>query len=234
MFYARERDLQEELSHISFDFYDSHPVSFSRREFRVGGCIPDLVSIHFTHDPSSFNWPSKWSYRHSYFVWLLKEQEKLTLEQTASLTFTPVKKTRVILDELCKSGVVTKDSQDVFSVASYMKKFDAEVIAIEAKLRKWRDALSQAIRYKDFANIVFVAMDADTVPRYHNILDKFEAEQVGLCAVYPGGMIEWLVSPGERQHGIGHEKEYLVMSASIPATQKFWARRNDRSAFSQA
>jgi hypothetical protein len=111
--------------------------------------------------------------------------------------------------------------------------FRANVVAVEAKLKNWRQALVQATRYKDFANVAFVAMDATMVPSKSSILETFRALQVGLCAVSLNSA-EWVVHPQIREHGLGHEKEYITMSPVVPTTQRFWSRRNNRKASSQA
>lgn len=233
MLYNSERDLQVELTKLDFNFFKAHPVSFYRREMSVGGCIPDLVSVYFKQDPTSQNWPHKWSYKHSFIIWLIKKRKNPTLQEIASYSYELPEKLLPILNELLANGLIKKLDDGSFQVSKQIRKLNAEVVAVEAKLRKWRDALSQAIRYKAFANIVFVAMDAIAIPRSLDVIQEFKVQQVGLCAISRGS-IEWIVNPISRQHGIGHEKEYLVMSATIPATQRFWARRNNRKASSQA
>ena len=70
-----------------------------------------------------------------------------------------------------------------------------DLIAIEAKLRNWKRALKQALRYKLFADRVFVVL-ADT---YINPLirgggiEMFENQGVGLATVNTGGHTNVLV-----------------------------------------
>ena len=232
MTYRTEQDLQREIAMMDFEFYDSRYVTFSRREVPVGGCIPDLINIHFTQDPNFYSWPKKWSYKHSFAIWLLRSQD-LYLEEIASLFFEPIKKVSPIVDELLRDEIIIKSKDGKLSLSKQIEDIKADVVAVEAKLKKWRQALSQAIRYKDFANIVLVAMDATMIPRTDQAIQAFQNEAIGLCAI-SHGTIEWLVYPKRRLQGIGHEKEYLVMSATIPTTQRFWSRRNNLTASAHA
>lgn len=226
MIFETERELQETIAELDFEFFTSHPISFTRREVRVGGCIPDLVSIHFKKDPTIHPWPSRWSYKHSFAVWLLRDQA-LSIEDIAASFFEPVERVSPIIDNLLSSGVAVELRNKKINLAKHVQiNSRANVTAVEAKLKNWRQALAQAIRYKDFANVVVVAMDATMIPTKDVHLDQFRAEQVGLCAVSYES-IEWIVPPKIREEGIGHEKEGLVMSATIPTTQRFWARRKD-------
>lgn len=232
MIFKNELQLQKKIAELDFAFYETYPVSFTRREVRVGGCIPDLVSVHFVKDPDLFSWPQRWSYRHSFVVWLLRNKS-LNLDEIASSFFEPVKRIKPVINSLIFNKIVTKTRDDRYELAKLIRDdFRANVIAVEAKLRDWRQALSQAKRYKDFANIVFVAMDATMVPLETAALEEFRSEQIGLCAVERKSVV-WIINPENREEGIGHEKEYITMSPVIPSTQRFWSRRNRSKAVNQ-
>lgn len=224
MLYKNERELQHELSTIDFEFLTGNKFAYTRREVPVGGCIPDLVSIQFTQEPKINHSPARWSYKHSFVIWLLRNWEMLSLEKMASITFEPIDRLTPIIFDLEAMGILQKRNSNNFILSSEIEELQASVIAAEAKLRNWRQALSQAKRYKDFANIVFVAMDATKVPKTKEAISEFRNEKVGLCAVAPGS-IEWIIYPTMRINGLGHEREYLIMSAILPNTQTLWSRR---------
>ena len=233
MIFKTERQLQTRLAQLVFDSFPEYPISFARREVRVGGCIPDLVSIHFDKDPNIHPWPSRWSYRHSFTVWLLRYRP-LSVDEIASAFFEPANKVKPIVDHLISNQIAFMNKSNKISLNQHIQRdFQANVVAVEAKLKDWRQALNQAIRYKDFANTVFVAMDASAIPHSKAQQDMFRAEKIGLCAVLDFSH-EWVVNPVIREDGVGHEKEYLLMSAAIPTTQRLWARRNSRNASNQA
>jgi len=231
--YKTERELQLELSAVDFEFFDSHPISFFRREVRVGGCIPDLVSIYFNNDPTMDSWTKKWAYKHSYIIWLFRKWGTLSLEQIASLCFESQEHISPYVQDLRENDILFEGFNGKLHLSEQIAEIKSGVVAVEAKLSKWKDALWQAIRYKDFANIVFVAMDSTQIPGTSQVLQEFQKHQIGLCAVSPGN-IKWIIYPELRESGLCHEKEYLVMSAMIPKTQTLWSRRNRVNASSQA
>lgn len=70
---------------------------------------------------------------------------------------------------------------------------DGLVLAFEAKLAKWRDALHQAYRTRCFANrayVVLPAVRAQTAMRYEQ---EFRRRGVGLCAVSLDGGVQVLL-----------------------------------------
>jgi hypothetical protein len=60
---------------------------------------------------------------------------------------------------------------------------DGAVIAIEAKLRDWREALHQAYRNTSFAAESYVLMPALAAQRAIAHSDEFDRRGVGLCVV---------------------------------------------------
>ncbi len=225
MSYKTEKDLQLELFATDFEFFDSCPVFFKRREVRVGECIPDLVSIHFHEDVSYHTWPKKWSYQYSYIVWLLRRWKCLTPQDIASLAYDEEKRIGLLIDHLIKNDIAFERETGEIMLSEKTLSVKAEVVAVEAKLRNWRDALSQAMRYKDFADLVIVAMDASNAPIEENIVKMFDEQKIGLCGV-THGLVNWIVYPRKQAVKLGHEKEYLVLSATMPSTQILWDKRN--------
>lgn len=56
-----------------------------------------------------------------------------------------------------------------------------EVIAFEAKLKKWKIALQQAYRNRCFADLSYVLLPQDSVHNAYKHLDEFVIRRVGLC-----------------------------------------------------
>ncbi len=63
------------------------------------------------------------------------------------------------------------------------------VLAIEAKLIKWREALQQAYRNTCFAHQSLVVLPWKVAERASAYRQEFERRQVGLCGVGPEGVI---------------------------------------------
>jgi hypothetical protein len=185
--------------------------------------------VHFNGEPGIQVWPKRWSYRHSFVVWLLREWGELSIPVIVKLSYESQERTMPVISDLLNSGFVIQIKNGALILSTPIREMQTNVMAVEAKLRNWREALSQAKRYKDFANTVFVAMDASTTPNSPDILSLFKNEQIGLCAVAPG-LVNWLIFPETRLQVPSHEKEYIVMSATNPVTQTLWSRRKYRKA----
>ena len=98
------------------------------------------------------------------------------------------------------------------------------MVAIEAKLCRWRDALRQAETYTQFADRVVVAMDLHGVPRASSAASLFRKRGIGLCGLSPHAT-EWLVRPESNPDCRGPEWEYLVATAPAPSAQTLWSLR---------
>ena len=87
-----------------------------------------------------------------------------------------------------------------------------KIYAIEAKLRDWKRALSQAYRYLDFANQSWVVLDnSRSKPAIENIL-KFKRLNVGLASISINGKI------------VIHFRPKLQPPKSL---QKFWQANSE-------
>lgn len=58
-----------------------------------------------------------------------------------------------------------------------------EVIAIEAKLKKWRGALQQAYRNRCFANKSYVLLPLETAQIAYRHEHEFDRRGVGICCI---------------------------------------------------
>ena len=63
-----------------------------------------------------------------------------------------------------------------------------EVIAFEAKLKKWRTALQQAYRNRCFADLSYVLLPAESAKIASKYLGEFALRGVGLCCISNGDL----------------------------------------------
>jgi hypothetical protein len=63
-----------------------------------------------------------------------------------------------------------------------------EVVAIEAKLTRWRDALHQATRNRSFAETSYVLLPTAAAKVAEKYLAEFRVRNVGLCSLSPCGL----------------------------------------------
>lgn len=66
---------------------------------------------------------------------------------------------------------------------------NGRIIAVEAKLSKWRDALNQAYRNGCFAHKSYVLLPARAAKRAERFMPEFERRSVGLCSVTKDGIV---------------------------------------------
>ncbi len=112
---------------------------------------------------------------------ILQKQESFTVDVLAKqigLSVSYIKK--VLLKSLVIKGYVEREG-DRYTLIKDIFSYTDLVVSIEAKLKKWRDALGQARRYQHFSNIVFVALPKNTVKNIDRQL--FRKNNVGVLSV---------------------------------------------------
>lgn len=198
-------------------------VMFQRRHVPVGGCIPDLVTVQFREPPPSDLWPQRWTYRHAHVVWLLRKRRTLKVGTIARLAFESDSGIERVVRDLvrCKAVLVGRDG--LLRLSPGILRMRPTVIAVEVKLKRWREALAQARAYRRFADRVYVALDANHAPEQQTALTAFRRTGVGLCLIKPP-MEHWIV-PARRSHGADcPEREYLVAAAGLSQRHGRWSR----------
>ena len=223
--FRSERELQSELVSLELGLEGTYSITYFRREVPVGACIPDIIYVRFSHPPDPHLWPRRWTFRHSFALWLLRKDLALTVTNIADRFFEspdgPINQTML---DLVRSGAVIENPGRTYMLSSEMRAISAEVIAVEVKLSRWMRALEQAQDYQRFADRVFVAMDADRIPTRVNILDRFLELGIGLCAVLPK-KLDWLVKPKPKNGTRGRDREYLIASAAATSRPSLWSPR---------
>ena len=63
------------------------------------------------------------------------------------------------------------------------------VVAFEAKLTRWRDALQQAYRNTSFAHLSYVVVPEETAQRAERSSHEFHRRSVGLCYLSQGCLV---------------------------------------------
>lgn len=220
---ALQDALEDGLARLDLASNRALPHALARREVPIGGCIPDLVLVRFAEIPSPALWPARRSFRHAFVISLLRQRGPLRIQTIASKAFESADRIQPVVDDLLMTGALSRASTGTVSLSHPLAFMEAQVIAVEAKLRRWKDALKQAAQYTSFANRSVVAMDVGGVPRSADALDQFRRSGIGLCAIGPEGA-EWLVVPRSTQRR-GPEWEYLVSSAASPRRHTLWSLR---------
>ncbi len=98
-----------------------------------------------------------------------------------------------IADLVCLIGFVPKNGNSNCDVLSDSKH---SMFAFESKMKDWRRALSQAFRYKYFANTAIVLLPPDDANRAIDFLNTFEMLKVGLWSYHKNdNVIKKIYSP---------------------------------------
>lgn len=74
------------------------------------------------------------------------------------------------------------------------------IVAIEAKLLRWREALTQAHEYRKYADLAFVALPPRTAKRAGANSEQFRAAGVGLLTVVDGALRVCIAPSRSRSH----------------------------------
>lgn len=88
------------------------------------------------------------------------------------------------VEEIAREFFYLRGRTDVVSVIS-----GGNVVAFEAKLEKWREALHQAYRNTCFAHWSFVLVPSQVARQAERFLAEFERRRVGLCTLAEGEIV---------------------------------------------
>lgn len=175
--FTSEKQLVEKLV---LDLQERYNTQYIVRELRGGNNIADIV---YTTDIDRGSIVFDEYFNAYYYFNIIYNKKKIRIDEAEILDSKVTKKFYRFLRELEELGYVKIDGNYVTSV----KKIDAvtkNFIAIEAKISDWKAGLEQAIRYKQYANEVYVAISSD-------FIDKVDKEQlkkmnIGLMSVSEG------------------------------------------------
>ncbi len=112
-----------------------------------------------------------------------KKGHIFNLQEFAEKYSLPQNSARLKLNEYIDAGFLSKHKNSSFKV---IKKYDLicdEVIAIEAKLKNWKKALSQAIRYKKISDYSFVLLDETYASPAISNIELFNQHNIGLITM---------------------------------------------------
>lgn len=154
-------------------------------EVQVGSVIPDLVLVDPRRVGSSVG--SLTGFETWIVADLLRSRSRRVKTLSRRLFARPEATTRAVA-RLERVGFLARASEASFSLREDSFPRDAEVVAIEAKLRRWREAIDQATEYLLFANCSYVALPKETIDGSMGILPACRHRGLGVIAVAPAGI----------------------------------------------
>lgn len=179
-----ERDMYPALTSSLDSVLGAHGMRLGvLREPTFGGVIPDLlVGVAPEMLPGGISidrWPH--GIYESFILDALTSVTDRSPESVRRSVGLPTSSFRRALRELVRAGLVClTDDEQLMQTPLAAAAMSVELIAVEAKLSRWREALAQAIDYKDFTDRVYVALDAGRIELTQAIQDEFEGVGVGL------------------------------------------------------
>lgn len=175
--FASENELVEKLV---IDLQEKYDTQYIVRELRGGNNIADVV---YTTDINRNEIVFDEYFNAYYYFNSIYNKKKTSIEELGISNKDVTKKFYSFLRELEELGYVKIDGNYITSI----KKIDEvtkNLIAVEAKLSDWKSGLEQAVRYKQYANEVYVAISS----KYVGKVDKqlFKNKNIGLMSVSKG------------------------------------------------
>lgn len=175
--FSNEKQLVEKLV---IDLQEKYNTQYIVRELRGGNNIADVV---YTTDINRDNIVFDEYFNAYYYFNVIYNKKKICIDDAGILNSKVTKKFYNFLCELEELGYVKIEGNYVTSV----KKIDAvtkNFIAVEAKISDWRAGLEQAIRYKQYADEVYVAISSEFIDKVDKEL--LRSMNIGLMSVSDG------------------------------------------------
>ena len=166
------------------------PASANRQlmvfpELEVGMVIPDLVVVFRGQSlpKRSARGISLTDLDSHVLAAFLRGKPRLSCYLIARHLYSSPSRTAIALSRLHRYGILRKDGEAYFTLNVKAIPTRLHVVAIEAKLLRWRDALSQANTYKRFSNRCYVALPKYVIARNPKIKPACKADGIGLIGV---------------------------------------------------
>lgn len=152
------------------------------REPDLGLVIPDvLVGVWRGPGPAK---RSRCTLVEAFLVAWLESGGSWTPDELDAALYLAAGEAARLLVRLRRAGVAAPNRLGRWRLAPDAHSRHADVIAIEAKLRRWREALAQGTEYREFADRSYVVLDGNQVAGGEPMLGAFRAAGVGLLFQY--------------------------------------------------
>jgi DNA-binding Lrp family transcriptional regulator len=150
------------------------------REPNLGGIIPDLL-IGISQ---GLSWKAYRSTRmEAHVIALLERKNAISMNEISEALFMSSTDVHHTLGKLARAGVA-RSIRGTWRLSREHKSKRVEVVAVEVKLARWRDALRQATEYLQFADKSYVILDGNRINETSTIRETFERDGIGLLFQY--------------------------------------------------
>lgn len=211
MSFRLERDLLHVLRDYSGTLF-SHATEELRvfTEIQIGMRIPDLLIVSGPAPESGRS--QRLSYFDCAIVAATIQAGPMSVGELAAHTFAPHHEIERRASRLVRVGLLEQHNA-LLRCRSQAWRSGRHIIAIEAKLTRWKDAIAQARQYRLFANEAYIAMPSDIVRRNVAALSQCAEDGIGVLAVDRDDVS--IVLRSTRNHPISPEWVRIV-SGTLP------------------
>jgi hypothetical protein len=192
--FSLESQLCEVLARHVLEVLGVEHAAAVLEEVRVGTVVPDLVVV--SRGGSALD--LRLSGFESWIVADLIRTRSRRIDTLSRRLFARTEITVRAVERLERAGLVERLSADAVSLRHACFPVESEVIAVEAKLRRWREAVEQAVGYQRFANRSYVALPADIIDGGEEILEACRSRGLGVLSVSRQGARVALKAPLRR------------------------------------
>lgn len=155
------------------------------REPNLGDIIPDLLIGIGPAAGESTAVPGYRSTRmEAHVMALLERKRSMSVEAITKAIFMSPDDVGQTLGKLSRAGVVQCVRGAAWRLSREHHSSRIEVVAVEVKLSRWREALCQAEEYLEFADWAYVILDGNRVSESSLMRDAFAARGIGLLFQY--------------------------------------------------
>jgi hypothetical protein len=180
-----ERDMFVSLSELLPGKIVSAPDRWVHlREPTVGNVIPDLLFGEWTDELRPLK--RNFTLIEARVLALLEEHDELLESEISETLHLSAPAAARAFRRIRDSGLVipTGDGRISLDAGSFTRALF--VTAVELKLRRWREALYQAVSYLKFADRSYVVLDGDQIARDEEMIKAFRVSGVGLFMLRAG------------------------------------------------
>lgn len=183
------------------------------REPPIGPVIPDLlIGVWPSARPITLR--HRCTIGEAHVVAILENTASVRRSDLARQLYVSTQTVNRLTARLLKCGAVAEGPKGWLTLAPEFSTRDIELVAIEAKMRRWRDALAQARTYRTFANRSFVVVDGNQVRSSRQLVNAFADAGVGLLFQHEFALTPLVQAP------VLHP----ISAARVRATDKLFGR----------
>lgn len=176
--FERERDM---ISVLQTELSSMYQTNSFVQELRSGNGVVDLA---FTTGKCQIHKTWELDYQAIHFLTEVvhNKQQELTVDIVAAELSLSKRKASFMLKELVNAGYL-HNVKGIYKVKKKYKATLKDIISIEAKIKDWKQGLSQAMRYQFFSNKCYLALSSQYIHRVD--VELIRSQNIGLISVYP-------------------------------------------------